>query len=514
MYPLAMSKAFCILSAAFFLTLGAQKIEAQVFYFESRDAQRIILRDLMVTPANEIIINRGGFQNNAILLYNSNGSLIKSVLLSQFGLRHFVKVNAQYVGLAESAIVYNPDSIFFLVYDSSLNLQATNVPVKINWPRRIMAVTSSEAPYFNDSYALFSTFTDSAFTETNKVYGWLLPNASFDTLFAQSNTFETNQHSIIRITQTDIGYVARSTVEHALPQTWSPTINVTKILHLDSNLQLKRANNFFAHSSIPNYPRVLASTGVTNLIVNEHSVYGLSEYEALAPFPSSNTAMSFALYQFDHTLNIKKVKHQLASPGRWAETSLGGTRSITFDHTKTHIYAIGNDCEPAVSFNNQDRTCAIVVMKYDTAMNLVWRKNIELPKIYFHADVVTTTDDGGVLVGGSRIDSAPNANIDFIFVMKLDSAGNHSVSVNEQPKSNHRVFPNPATSQLQIQWDHGLYTKMVILNMQGQEVAQMPVDNHSNLLQLNIESLPPGLYLYRMEHVSGSSAIQGKFVKH
>jgi hypothetical protein len=86
--------------------------------------------------------------------------------------------------------------------------------------------------------------------------------------------------------------------------------------------------------------------------------------------------------------------------------------------------------------------------------------------------------------------------------------------VNEQPKSNHRVFPNPATSQLQIQWDHGLYTKMVILNMQGQEVAQLPVDNHSNLLQLNIESLPPGLYLYRMEHVSGSSAIQGKFVKH
>ncbi|MFN3530788.1 MAG: T9SS type A sorting domain-containing protein, partial [Bacteroidia bacterium] len=191
------------------------------------------------------------------------------------------------------------------------------------------------------------------------------------------------------------------------------------------------------------------------------------------------------------------------------------TRNICFDNSQKYIFAIGSDCEPSQGFNNQDRTCATVVMKYDTALNLIWRQEFEVPKTYLHAEVVTPTLDGGVLVGGIRIDSTPNPNHQKLFVMTIDSMGNHSASIKSHTqKVTHKAFPNPATDHFVVQWDQGNYHELHLYNQQGQLLFVQKQGVENNLMQVDIASLPPGLYFYRLLSTQSTNQhLQGKILK-
>lgn len=498
----------------FFLTsilLGPLKLGAQAFYHELNGGS-YTLYEMRVKPHGYVLLISKG-NESSVLSVNDQGAVVHRFDSQVDDIWNLSFNENKIVLFIRDKPTNHLDSIRLIELDSSLSVISVKRLVRIGWPRQFFATSNFEEQRQNGGIIYFGGFTDNQFNEPERMYGFVRPSVNFDTLFADPSLFQSSAHGIFKIYPTSAGFVTLSFQEN-VAQSWSPTIGVSKILHLDSNLQLIRATNCFTPSTIPSHPRILSSTRLRNLIVNEHSIYGLTEFEAAEPFSLSNTTMSFALYRFDTALNIKHVHHQLADPGRWAKTSSFGGRTITFDHSRQYIYAIGNNCEPALSFNNQDRTCATVVMKYDTALNLIWRQDIEIPKTYFHAEIVTATPDGGVLVGGVRIDSTPNPNIRNIFVMKLDSAGNHSVAVREQPaRPSHRLYPNPATTRLIVQWDAGQYADLVLHNLQGQQVARIPTVAGSNVLEVNIEALPPGLYLYRLESNTGAASLQGKFLK-
>jgi hypothetical protein len=266
-------------------------------------------------------------------------------------------------------------------------------------------------------------------------------------------------------------------------------------------------------STVPGYPRLLESTQLRNVVINNHSLYGLAEHQAASPNFLSDIGYSFALYQFDRNLNLKKVAHQLAIPGRRAEISGFTSKTISFDNSGKYIYAVGSHAEPMpLNFNNQNRTSAFTILKYDTALNLIWRQEIEIPRTYLHAQTLTATPDGGVLVAGMRIDSTPNPNVSNVFVVKLDSAGRHSVSVPDLPMSAQvKAYPNPVDDLWMVQWDQGSFERLELYNTQGQVCGSWKTETYANMLSVKLGHLPPGLYYYRLQGQGASHT--GKVVK-
>jgi len=448
---------------------------------------------------------------DAVYLCDSLGNqLHKFEDRSVFIMKSYVQNNKLVIYCVDTPWSENISRI--IVLDSAFNIIKNSIPIRVNWPEQYFYTRDNQYFLYGNMIRYFGLFRSTNDPTANTFNSWVLLSPTYDTLTASHLRFEPNTKVGIGMYQRDSFYYFTGDRE-LVTFPWSTTIAVSVIHQFNDSLQWIRTRNLSGPSIVPGYPRLLESTQLRNLMINEHSVYGFAEHRAASPNLFSDIAYSFALYQFDRNLNFKKVVHQLANPGRRAETGSFSSETITFDQSKKYIYAVGSHCEPQpLNFNNQNRTCAYTILKYDTALNLIWRQEIEMPKTFLQAQTLTPTPDGGVLVAGMRIDSTPNPNFTNIFVVKLDSTGRHSVSVSEMPKANQvKAYPNPVDDLLLMQWDHGHFNRIEIYNSQGQKCGSWKTESDSNLIELQLGHLPAGLYHYRL---LGNGQVQtGKFVK-
>ncbi|MDP2189254.1 MAG: T9SS type A sorting domain-containing protein [Sphingobacteriaceae bacterium] len=399
-----------------------------------------------------------------------------------------------------------------LVFDTLLNIISNFQVIKQNWPRNNFANRSWEPQILNGKVAYFGMFFNHQPNEANRIFGWLMLNETYDTLSAYPYTVPTDSFSIYSLYQGSNGAFYGNGLRENVSRPWSTTISVNIILSFDSAFNLLVKGNTFVPSSISGYPRVLRSADMLNIISNEHSYYAMVNYESASSTSFSDKISSFTVLQFDTNLIAKKAIHSIEPPNKVAEVR-GRGKNLTFDVSGNYIYAVGSKCDPlALNFNEQSRECTYTIFKYDTALNLIWKKEIFIQKTFLGYETMSHSKDGGLIIAGMRIDSLPNPNIRNIFIVKLDSAGRHSVSVADLPQTAKvKLYPNPVDDLMLIQWDQGAFHQIDIYNLQGQKCGSWKTDPQTNLMELQLGYLPAGLYHYRL---LGNGQLQtGKFVK-
>lgn len=478
--------------------------------------QRSIKPNQVLELHNEnVLLFSSGYLSDApfrLDLLDKNGRIISSYFEDSIVIENIAVRNNKILVLTQSLANFPKGERSVVVFDTLLNVISTPQVFKYNWPRDHFANRSWEPQMLSGEAAYFGMFFNNQPNETDRIFGWLILNESFDTLRAYPYSVPTNSTSLYSLYQRSNGTFYGNGLRQNVSQPWSATISVNILASYDSAFNLLKQGNTFVPSNIPGYPRVLRSTDMLNVISNEHSYYAMVNYESASSTTFSDKISSFTILQFDTSLIVKKAIHAIEPPNKVAEVR-GRGKNLTFDISGNYIYSVGSKCDPlALNFNEQGRECTYTIFKYDTALNLIWKKEIFIQKTFLGYETMSHSKDGGLIIAGMRIDSLPNPNIRNIFIVKLDSAGRHSVSTPEllQP-AQVKVYPNPVVDVMLIQWDHGAFHQIEIYNLQGQKCGSWKTDPQTNLLELQLGHLPAGLYHYRL---LGNGQLQtGKFVK-
>jgi hypothetical protein len=155
----------------------------------------------------------------------------------------------------------------------------------------------------------------------------------------------------------------------------------------------------------------------------------------------------------------------------------------------------------------------IAVAKYDTSGHRLWlscfgdtttNKNSTISNGMF------ACSDGGLIILGSSTNSI--SGTDF-YIFKLDAATGYPtsiVNVSEQLRSGIVVYPNPATTELNVKGATS-GSKAVLYDMTGKEIynAELAPTNYS----VPIASLPTGNYLYKIIDKNGLQLSSGMWVR-
>lgn len=183
----------------------------------------------------------------------------------------------------------------------------------------------------------------------------------------------------------------------------------------------------------------------------------------------------------------------------------------TFDYYyKNSIYTSGTLNQLPVPFENN----VIYITKLDSNLNVKWNKVFAFNRIYILRKVKATSDDG-CMVGGYILKSQPHGLIDQdVYILKVDADGNlTSTKQNGQISWSATIYPNPSSSQLQIDIDNKYEDlKIRILDINGKEVYT------SGLLikginSLNLNQLSNGIYVYSLMVNGKESGLSGKWIK-
>lgn len=120
------------------------------------------------------------------------------------------------------------------------------------------------------------------------------------------------------------------------------------------------------------------------------------------------------------------------------------------------------------------------------------------------------------LANGINIYNRAGVYFDYNNVVMTNQVDNivgdcNPASVKSAPKTSTTIsiFPNPANTQLTILMTQNAYTSFSITNSIGQEMIQQPLT--TNQTQVNVATLPPGLYYITFRGDNGTSV--QKFVK-
>ena len=143
--------------------------------------------------------------------------------------------------------------------------------------------------------------------------------------------------------------------------------------------------------------------------------------------------------------------------------------------------------------------------------------------INYNAGNITTNFDGGsvVLSGYSQISGTGHFGF-----MGTSGAGYsrkciknillcgifgwaEDISQPDANKKNAELYPNPATNELTVLADHTFYNDLVIANSVGSNLLTQAITGSNT--QINIKSLPPGLYYITLKGNNGT--VVRKFVK-
>lgn len=474
----------------------------------------LVIESIFEDPNGNILVRKGayaGMEPYGLWLFSSTGQLLRVYDRSD---THIVSVHQTDSGY----VLFTLDSLNFrggyrcIVLNHQLQLQREFYPTRVNWPKNHFAYRSFNPQYRNGKVAYFGLFFNGN-SDSLLHYGWLSFTANLDSLVADTIQFNTDTQSISRIfSWNDTLHFASAFIE-SISIPGFDGLHTTILRKFNSHLQHVKRRNTYVASDIPGFPRTIKTDEMQGLAVNAHSVYGMASFTAASANNFDNTRESFALYQFDHDLQIKRVIHQLVPVSRNVELGFSSSKGVIFDKSNQYIYAAGVHATPRpLDFNDQNRTASLTILKYDTSAQLVWRKEIEIPKTFFELGTITATSDGGILVGVARIDSTPNPNVRNLFVVKLDSAGRHSVSVPElDAHPQVTVYPNPVVDQFTLHYSQGQYENLLLYNQNGQLVYRQPLDASTNLHTVNIGHLPCGMYFYTLQ--GKGKPVRGKVVK-
>jgi hypothetical protein len=116
---------------------------------------------------------------------------------------------------------------------------------------------------------------------------------------------------------------------------------------------------------------------------------------------------------------------------------------------------------------------------------------------------VLATSDGGALILSHKYDwNSPYPDQRDIHILKVDSNGYYSGMVNldevSQKPLQILVYPNPASTTLNIATGHYSWLDFILFNLQGKEVLRQKL--HGSMHTISVDHLPPAIYIYRFYH--------------
>lgn len=488
--------------------------QSQTFFHDLRDGSNS-LRILGIIPLeSKYLVARSLGNHMVISIHSYQGQRLSEYQNTLYGASNISVKDSKFYVLARKYSTTHPDSIRMLVLDSNLNLLSSSFPIKKNWPRSYFANNSIFETRINGQIAYFGPFTESNFNDSIQLNGWLTLSDNGDTLQATglNTTFSTTR--MLYCFPADTGFYSLDPITRVI-YPWSTSTPVSSISKFNNQMQWQTTTNFAMASNLAGYTRLLESSGSFDLAINNQSIYAVAEYEAASSNLLSLTQKSCAVYQFDRELNRLRVVHDTATAGKMVETGStnGAIKQITFSSSGQFLYVLWKECDP-FQFVDQTRECATILLKYDTALNLVWKRKFAVPDMYFHGEGMAPTPDGGLLLVGFFIDLPPAPDVKNVFVLKVDSSGNHVVSVPGVSAIDNKVtaYPNPTHDALHLSWQSGSFHQLLLRDVQGRLVSEVPLDPQATEAQINVQSWAPGLYFYQLRSPNGQQ-LQGKFLK-
>jgi len=150
----------------------------------------------------------------------------------------------------------------------------------------------------------------------------------------------------------------------------------------------------------------------------------------------------------------------------------------------------------------------------DTGLNLLGYKEFGWDANYDVWGMVATSDNGCLLYGNIRTEeNTTESDVHIIKVRREDFDLTTTVKKIDFNTIHAKVWPNPARNKLFIELPKifGESSNFQIFNILGREFTRRQVQGRGNILEVNVQPLAPGTYVY---HITGNGhKISGKFIK-
>ncbi|MEP7169725.1 MAG: T9SS type A sorting domain-containing protein [Bacteroidota bacterium] len=154
------------------------------------------------------------------------------------------------------------------------------------------------------------------------------------------------------------------------------------------------------------------------------------------------------------------------------------------------------------------------IIKFNNNMQPQWEKIISHNNDYLFLWCVRATADGGVLLAGTKYNSATsNGQERDIFIVKLDSLGNFTTGINNPMVTQVQdvvVYPNPVRDIMYIKSTINFSgTQFILFDATGREVLNEKFNTDASF---SVSKLEEGIYFFILKNAKGD-IINGKLVK-
>ena len=158
---------------------------------------------------------------------------------------------------------------------------------------------------------------------------------------------------------------------------------------------------------------------------------------------------------------------------------------------------------------------AVEVYVIDTGLNLLGYKEFGWDANYDVWGMVETSDDGCLLYGNRRTEeNTTESDVHIIKVLREDFDITTTIKETNINNIYSKAWPNPASNKLFIKlFDmDAAYLDLRIFNLSGREMTRRRVFGDGNVLEINVQPLSPGTYIYHISSGDGQ-IISDKFIK-
>ena len=206
------------------------------------------------------------------------------------------------------------------------------------------------------------------------------------------------------------------------------------------------------------------------------------------------------------------VKFSETGTIEWEKT-LGGTgrdeaNMISQTNDGNYIFiGFTNSIDGDITFNNGGYDFWVV--KINETGNILWQKTMGGSGEDYGYSIQQASDGGFITLGYTNStsgDITENNGLNDFWIVKLEE---EALTINTVNKDNLQIYPNPATSMLNIISANEIaFDELIITDMTGKIILEQKVQNS----KINIEKLTSGVYILQLK--SGDKIHWAKFIKH
>lgn len=184
------------------------------------------------------------------------------------------------------------------------------------------------------------------------------------------------------------------------------------------------------------------------------------------------------------------------------------------EYKNNYIYTVGTEGYNYQAGFMQPQNTSILVCKFDTMANLVWKKSYGDDMFYRPVSIIQTLDSG-LLVSGLRYNAAETSHpgVGQSFILRLDKNGDFvSVGIKENGSVNYaavKCYPNPTKGVICFDAPFLQQYEIDIYDVFGKLIYQN--NEYFNRGSINTQFLSSGAYYYKIK--IGERYITGKFIK-